>query len=110
MLTRHLLHAGRPNEKFILETDIPKSIKECLDDPGKFQELEQVAEVLAGKLEWHDAELNQLLKWFDAAYDPGPEPLNLSDYKLAKTIYERLGWRVPDWISEYLIAQGEKQP
>lgn len=108
------MEPARPHEdpdrnQYIHSDDIPHSILACLDDPDKSEELEQVAGILAGKLEWHDAELNLIREWFDAVQDLNPKILNQADHALAKFIYERLGWRVPNSINEGIAAQAKEK-
>lgn len=93
-------HAGM----YIHASDIPRAILECLDDPGKSEELTQVAEILAGKLDWHDAELVRLAQWFDTAQE-----LTSDDHSLAKAIYECLGWTVPRSIIQGITAQAKEE-
>ncbi|HGE8241194.1 hypothetical protein LZT27_14645 [Aeromonas veronii] len=44
------------------------------------------------------AELDTVRQWFDSVHDVTPAYLQQRDYELAKRIYERLGWRVPESI------------
>lgn len=43
-------------------------------------------------------ELDIVRQWFDSVHDVTPAYLLQRDYELAKRIYERLGWRVPESI------------
>lgn len=43
-------------------------------------------------------ELETIRQWFDSVHDVTPAYLQQRDYELAKRIYERLGWRVPESI------------
>ncbi|MGL5480370.1 MAG: hypothetical protein ACRDC7_00640 [Aeromonas veronii] len=45
------------------------------------------------------AELATVRQWFDSVHDVTPAYLQQGDYDLAKRIYERLGWRVPESIN-----------
>lgn len=50
------------------------------------------------RMQLDPSEIDTVRQWFDSVHDVTPTYLRQGDYELAKRIYDKLGWRVPESI------------
>lgn len=85
----------------------PESMEECaakqkslvLDLIRSVEGLKKEMNSPARLMQFDPVELDTIRQWFDSVHDVTPAYLDQRDYELAKRIYGRLGWRVPESIS-----------